>query len=117
MSDDLVKRLQAACHDPGGEPLEQDGFSNATVADVEEAIIEIARLRAALAIAKNDALAEAAKVAEKIAHEYRSELPEKWKHRPNGIPHDWAEAWEMCAEIADAIAASIEAMKDREVKR
>ena len=57
MSDDLVKRLQAACHDPEGEPLDQEGCggavqSNATVADVEEAIIEIARLRAAI----NDAL-------------------------------------------------------------
>lgn len=52
---DIVERLQYAIHDPEtGEPLDtegQGGMSNASIADVEDAIIEIKTLRAQLAAA------------------------------------------------------------------
>ncbi|MCA3380196.1 MAG: hypothetical protein ING08_08125 [Roseomonas sp.] len=49
---DIVERLQAAIHDPEtGEPLDtegQGGMSNATIADVEDAIDAIVTLRVLL---------------------------------------------------------------------
>ena len=89
---------------------------------------EITRLRAELATARRDVLAEikqdtdelieqgrqdgmeeAAQIAAATAHANRVEYPKKWRDRPQGIPHDWSVAWETCAETAEEIAAAIRA--------
>ena len=96
MSDDqdIVEWLQAACHDSEGEPLEQDGFSNATVEEVELAIMEIARLRADLAAAQVAAFKKSAEIArlraaiERLAqwHDAHAAHYEDQERQFNGLP-------------------------------
>ena len=82
--------------------------------DALKAADEIEKLRAALQTARRDALEEAARVADATAHANRVEYPVKWKDRPEGIPHDWQQAWETCAETAEDIAAAIRALGEKE---
>jgi hypothetical protein len=61
--------------------------------------------------AKRDALEKCISICNAVAHANRVEYPAKWKNRPEGIPHDWQQAWETCAETAEDIAATINTMK------
>ena len=72
---------------------------------------ENARLREALQTARRDALEKCISICNTVAHANRVEYPAKWKNRPEGIPHDWQQAWETCAETAEDIAAAIRALK------
>ena len=76
---------------------------------IETQAAEIARLRAELATARREGMEKAAQIADATAHANRVEYPEKWKDRPEGIPHDWSVSWETCAETAEEIAAAIRA--------
>ena len=76
----------------------------------QEAADEIEKLRAALQTARRDALGECISICNAVAHANRVEYPAKWKDRPEGIPHDWQQAWETCAETAEDIAAAILAL-------
>jgi hypothetical protein len=75
---------------------------------------EIEKLRAALQTARRDALGECISICNAVAHANRVEYPAKWKDRPEGIPHDWQQAWETCAETAEDIAATIRALGEKE---
>jgi hypothetical protein len=70
------------------------------------------KLREALQTAQRNALGECISICNAVAHANRVEYPAKWKDRPEGIPHDWQQAWETCAETAENIAAAIRALSD-----
>jgi hypothetical protein len=61
--------------------------------------------------ARRDALEKCISICNAVTHANRVEYPAKWKDRPEGIPHDWQQAWETCAETAEDIAAAIRALK------
>jgi hypothetical protein len=65
-----------------------------------------------IAQARRNALGECISICNAVAHANRVEYPAKWKDRPEGIPHDWQQAWETCAETAENIAAAIRALSD-----
>jgi len=65
-----------------------------------------------VAKAKRDALEECISICNAVARANRVEYPEKWKDRPEGIPHEWQRSWETCAETAEDIAAAIHALSD-----
>ena len=79
-----------------------------------EAADEIEKLRVALQTARRVALGECISICNAVAHANRVEYPAKWKDRPEGIPHDWQQAWETCAETAEDIAAAIRALGEKE---
>lgn len=64
--------------------------------------------------AQRVALGECISICNAVAHANRVEYPAKWKDRPEGIPHDWQQAWETCAETAEDIAAAIRALGEKE---
>jgi hypothetical protein len=64
--------------------------------------------------ARRDALEKCISICNAVAHANRVEYPAKWKDRPEGIPHDWQQAWETCAETAEDIAATIRALGEKE---
>jgi len=64
--------------------------------------------------ARRDARGECISICNAVAHANRVEYPAKWKDRPEGIPHDWQQAWETCAETAEDIAATIRALGEKE---
>ena len=62
--------------------------------------------------ARRVALEKCILICDAVARANRVEYPEKWKDRPEGIPHEWQQAWETCAETAEDIAAAIRALSD-----
>jgi hypothetical protein len=64
--------------------------------------------------ARRDALEKCILICDAVARANRVEYPAKWKDRPEGIPHDWRQAWETCAETAEDIAADIRALGEKE---
>jgi hypothetical protein len=75
-----------------------------------------AEVDARLSEARRVALGECISICNAVAHANRVEYPAKWKDRPEGIPHDWQQAWETCAETAEDIAAAIRALGEKECK-
>ena len=78
--------------------------------DALKAADEIEKLREARRVA----LGECISICNAVAHANRVEYPEKWKDRPEGIPHEWQRSWETCAETAEDIAAEIRALGEKE---
>jgi hypothetical protein len=62
--------------------------------------------------ARRDALEGCIAASEAVVRLYRVEMPEKWKDKPGGIPHEWKQAWENNAEIAKDLIADIRALSD-----
>jgi len=85
-----------------------------TPAEVAQIIDDNARLREALQTARRDALEKCILICDAVARANRVEYPEKWKDRPEGIPHEWQRSWETCAETAEDIAAAIRALGEKE---
>jgi len=71
-----------------------------------------AEVEARIVIARKDALEKCILICDAVARANRVEYPEKWKDRPEGIPHEWQRSWETCAETAEDIAAAIRALSD-----
>ena len=65
-------------------------------------------------LARQAALGECISICNAVAHANRVEYPAKWKDRPEGIPHEWQQAWETCAETAEDIGAEIRALGEKE---
>ena len=65
---------------------------------------------ARIAKARKDALEKCISICNAVAHANRIEYPAKWKDRHEGIPYDWQQEWENCAETAEDIAAAILAL-------
>lgn len=113
MSDDLVNEHAHRSIQHEGETYISRLDAGITFAfyrtHINHQAAEIASLRAELATARREGMEEAARIADATAHANRVEYPEKWKDRPEGIPHDWSVSWETCAETAEEIAAAIRA--------
>ena len=77
-------------------------------------VLTPAEVDARLSEARRVALGECISICNAVAHANRVEYPAKWKDRPEGIPHDWQQAWETCAETAEDIAAAIRALGEKE---
>lgn len=73
-----------------------------------------AEVEARIVIARKDALEKCILICDAVARANRVEYPEKWKDRPEGIPHEWQRSWETCAETAEDIAAEIRALGEKE---
>lgn len=73
-----------------------------------------AEVEARIVIARKGALEKCILICDAVARANRVEYPEKWKDRPEGIPHEWQRSWETCAETAEDIAAEIRALGEKD---
>jgi hypothetical protein len=64
-----------------------------------------------VAQARRDALEECIEACKSIIRLYSVELPEKWKDKPGGVPHEWQQAWANNVDIAADIIDDIRALK------
>jgi len=92
---------------PGNQPVSR-GFCYLgpafTPAEVDARVSEARRV----------ALEKCILICDAVARANRVEYPEKWKDRPEGIPHEWQRSWETCAETAEDIAAEIRALGEKQ---
>jgi hypothetical protein len=62
--------------------------------------------------ARQSALAECIAVCDAIVHLYRVKLPGEYKDQHGDVSHEWQQAWEGWAEIAEDIATDIRALSE-----